>query len=64
MHGVAGNDATYVLVLGEVVSIYIDDAFIRNGRIDSAKMNHLARLGYMEYAAVQEIFSLDRPQAG
>lgn len=64
MHGVAGNDATYVLVLGEVVNIYIDDSFIKDRRIDSTKMNHLARLGYMEYAAVENIFWLDRPQGG
>jgi flavin reductase (DIM6/NTAB) family NADH-FMN oxidoreductase RutF len=61
LHGVSGNDGTYFLVLGEVVGVYIDDAFLKNGRVDSRAMNHLARLGYMEYAAVESVFSLDRP---
>lgn len=62
MRGADGNPGTYILVLGEVVGIYVDDAFIKQGRIDSAAMNHLARLGYMEYAAVENIFSLNRPE--
>lgn len=61
LHGADGRDGSYFLVLGEVVGVYVNDAFIRDGRIDSHAMNHLARLGYMEYAAVETIFSLDRP---
>jgi flavin reductase (DIM6/NTAB) family NADH-FMN oxidoreductase RutF len=56
-----GTEGPYFLVLGEVVGVHIDDAFIKDGRIDSTAMNHLARLGYMEYAAVEGVFSLDRP---
>ena len=62
MRGADGHPGTYILVLGEVVGVHVDDAFIKNGRIDSAAMNHLARLGYMEYAAVESIFSLGRPE--
>lgn len=61
MRGLDGQNS-YFLVLGEVVGIYVDDAFIKGGRIDSAAMNHLARLGYMEYAAVENVFSLERPE--
>lgn len=61
MRGADGNPGTYFLVLGEVVGIYIDDRFIRDGRVDAVAMNHLARLGYMEYAAVETVISLERP---
>ena len=61
VRGLDGLEGPYFLVLGEVVGVHVDDAYIRNGRIDSVAMNHLARLGYMDYAAVESVFSLDRP---
>lgn len=60
--GIDGVPGPYFLVLGEVVGVYIDAKFIKDGMIDSKAMNHLARLGYMEYAAVQGVFSLNRPR--
>lgn len=60
--GIDGQPGAYLLVLGEVIGIHIDDRFIVGGRIDSLAMNHLARLGYMEYSAVERVFSLPRPQ--
>ncbi len=62
MRGADGSPGTYFLVLGEVVGSYIDDRFLKNGRVDAAAMNHLARLGYMENAAVENVFSLNRPE--
>ncbi|MFY8112929.1 MAG: flavin reductase family protein [Rhabdaerophilum sp.] len=61
LRGLDGQEGPYFLVLGEVVGVHIDDAFIRDGKVDSSAMNHLARLGYMEYAAVESVFSLERP---
>jgi len=49
------------VVLGEVVGIYIDDSVIVNGRIDVTRMQPLARLGYMDYCAVNELFAIQRP---
>ena len=50
-------------VFGLVVSVYIDDNFIREGLVDLAAMRPIARLGYMDYAVVnsESIFSLNRP---
>jgi len=49
------------LVIGEVVGIYIDDALIVDGRVDSLALCQLARLGAFDYAAVERIVELPRP---
>ena len=56
-----GQKAGSFLVLGQVVSVYIDDRFIKDGRLDTLAIRPLARLGYQDYAAVERIFSLARP---
>lgn len=48
-------------VFGEVVGIHIDDAVIRDGMVDVTLYRPLARLGYMDYTAVSEVFSMPRP---
>lgn len=50
-----------VMVIGHVVGIHIDDAFIVNGRFDTARAKPLARLGYMDYAVVTQAFEINRP---
>lgn len=50
-----------VMVIGHVVAMHIDDAFIVNGRFDTAAAKLVARLGYMDYAVVTEAFAIDRP---
>jgi flavin reductase (DIM6/NTAB) family NADH-FMN oxidoreductase RutF len=49
------------LVIGRVVGIHIDDRFINDGRVDTAALRPLARLGYSEYAVVTEVFRMRRP---
>lgn len=49
------------LVIGRVVGIHIDDAVLVDGRVDIAKLKPLARLGYMDYAPVREVFEMPRP---
>ena len=58
-------EAHYTLVIGEVVAVYIADEFVRNGRVDSAAMRPLARLGYMDYAVIspESMFTMNRPLA-
>ena len=55
----------YTLVFGEVVAVYIDDRYIRDGIVDTGAMRPLARLGYMDYAVVgaESMFTLNRPTA-
>ncbi len=53
-----------ILVIGEVVAVHIDDAFIREGRFDTAGARPLARCGYQDYAIVEQVFALPRPEGG
>ena len=49
------------LAIGEVVGVHIDDAVIRDGRVDGAALRAIARCGYDEYALVGELFAMKRP---
>ena len=49
------------LVIGRVIGIHIDDRYIHDGRVDTAALRPLARLGYSEYAVVTEAFRMRRP---
>jgi flavin reductase (DIM6/NTAB) family NADH-FMN oxidoreductase RutF len=48
------------LVLGEVVNVHIDDSVIVDGNIDMARIRPIARLGYMDYTSVDNIFTMHR----
>ena len=52
----------FEVVLGQVIGIHIDDRFIADGMVDSAAMKPLSRLGYMDYAVVEEVFEMQRPK--
>lgn len=53
----------YTVVFGEVVGIYIDDAFVQDGIVRTEQMQPIARMGYMSYARVtpEHSFNLNRP---
>jgi len=55
----------YSVIFGQVVGVYIDDGFLKDGRVDTGAMRPIARLGYMDYAVVtpETVFSIDRPTA-
>ena len=55
-----GNAENY-LIIGRVLGIHIDDRFIHDGRVDTAAMQPIARLGYSEYATVSEAWRMRRP---
>ncbi len=58
-----GKGEAYVMVFGIVVGVYIDDAFIKDGIVDTPAMKPLARLGYMDYSVLspETVFTLNRP---
>ena len=60
---VAEAEQPYVVVFGLVVAIYIDEAFVKDGVVDTAAMRPLARMGYMDYTVVRPdtAFTLNRP---
>ena len=49
------------LVIGRVVAVYIDDRFIKDGRVNTAAMQPIARLGYSEYATIDQVWRMRRP---
>jgi len=53
----------YTVVIGEVLGVHINDAFIKDGMVDTAGMEPLARMGYMDYSVVtrESTFTLNRP---
>ncbi len=53
--------ARYETVIGRVVGVHIDDRYIQDGRVDTAAMRPIARLGYSEYATVTEAWRMRRP---
>ena len=50
------------MVMGEVIGIYIKDNFIEKGRVNSAAMRFVARMGYSEYTTVSSKFRMKRPK--
>ena len=59
-----GRKMDRYVVFGHVVGVYINDAFIKNGRLDTAAMKPIARCGYDEYAVVENVFKMTRPKGG
>ena len=49
------------LVIGRVVGVHIDDRYIVDGRVNTASMKLIARLGYAEYTTVEQVWKMRRP---
>lgn len=55
--------AANFLVLGKVVGIHLRDDCLHEGRFDVTRFRPLARLGYSDYAVVEQVFAMPRPGA-
>lgn len=64
LHDVNGETLEGWVIIGQVVGVHIDDAYIRDGRFDTAAAQPIARCGYRDYAAVTEMFEALRPTDG
>lgn len=49
------------MVIGLVVGIHIEEGIIRDGLVDIAAMRPLSRLGYLDYAVIEDSFTKPRP---
>lgn len=47
-----------VMVLGMITHIHIDDKFIKEGKVDVAAFQPVARLGYRDYAIIKDLFAI------
>lgn len=54
-------DTTHRLVIGRVVGVHIDDAALSQGKLDIARLQPLARLGYQDYTRVDHTFTIEQP---
>lgn len=61
MQDLEGEETNSWVVFGQVVAVHIDDAMIREGRFDVTLARPLSRLGYKDYAVVDEVFEMTRP---
>jgi flavin reductase (DIM6/NTAB) family NADH-FMN oxidoreductase RutF len=52
------------VAIGEVVGVHIDDRLIVDGRVDITRARPIARLGYKDYAVIDQVFELTRPPGG
>lgn len=59
---VEGSDTDSYVVFGQVVGVHIDDSVLVDGLVDVTRYQPLSRLGYMDYAAVTEVFQMGRPK--
>ena len=50
------------LIIGNIIGINISDKIIKNNRIDIGELKPISRMGYDEYALINNIFSMKRPK--
>ena len=50
-----------VMVIGLITGIHIADETVKDGKIDVTSYQPLARLGYMDYARIDDVFAMPRP---
>ena len=50
------------LVIGRIVAVHIDDAHIKEGRIDRDSLDLIGRMGGMQYCRTTERVELERPK--
>ena len=53
--------ARHTMVIGEVIGIHLDEELIVDGRVDVTKLKPVARLGYLDFAVVEDFFTMERP---
>ena len=52
------------LVIGEIVAIHIDDAHIKNGKLDRNSLDLIGRMGGIQYTRTTQRVELPRPKVG
>lgn len=51
------------MVIGRVVGVFIRDEVIVEGKVQAEKLKAISRLGYMDYAVTERVFTMPRPTA-
>jgi flavin reductase (DIM6/NTAB) family NADH-FMN oxidoreductase RutF len=62
LRGLDGAPSSNYMVVGQIVAVHIDPAFLKDGRFDTAAASPLGRCGYRgDYAAADRLFEMIRP---
>lgn len=58
-----GAESDNWLVIGEVVGVHLDPAFVTDGVVRTADIKPIMRAGYLaDYATITEMFKMERPR--
>jgi flavin reductase (DIM6/NTAB) family NADH-FMN oxidoreductase RutF len=57
------EDSINSTIIGKVLGVHIRDEVLNEGLIDIDRIKPLARLGYQEYTAVDNVFKMTRPES-
>jgi flavin reductase (DIM6/NTAB) family NADH-FMN oxidoreductase RutF len=60
--GLDGRPSGNFVCIGEIVGVHIDEAVLTEGRFDAVKAGNVARLGYLDFTTVTELFPMRRPK--
>ena len=62
LKGIGGIDSSNYMVIGQIIGVHIDPAYLKDGIFDTAAAAPLGRCGYRgDYAAVTSLFEMIRP---
>jgi flavin reductase (DIM6/NTAB) family NADH-FMN oxidoreductase RutF len=66
LHDLRGEATGRFVVFGQVIGVHIDESYIKDGSLDTAAMQPIARAGYQDYfvATAETKFSIRRPAGG
>ncbi len=56
-----GGEAAYIMAIGQVVGVYIDDRVIQDGYVDTTRLQIISRAGYHDYFLADHKITLTRP---
>jgi flavin reductase (DIM6/NTAB) family NADH-FMN oxidoreductase RutF len=63
LRGLDGREGSNFMVIGQIVGVHIDPAFLKDGIFDTAAARPLGRCGYQgDYAEVTSLFQMFRPR--
>jgi flavin reductase (DIM6/NTAB) family NADH-FMN oxidoreductase RutF len=52
------------LVIGEIVSLYVDEAHMKDGKLDRDSLDLIGRMGGIQYTRTTQRFEMVRPKVG
>jgi flavin reductase (DIM6/NTAB) family NADH-FMN oxidoreductase RutF len=61
LNDLTGTSVHRHVVFGQVVGVHLDERFLKNGRLDTALLQPIARCGYSDYTVVDKVFAVARP---